>query len=229
MGLSSARKRLAIAACAALVAPLGLACSNLIGLVEFEKGECPGARCPDDGGGFDTGPRRDGGGDAADARADAARGTDPVSWARWPMPSWDGGAVNEPQLTDNGDGTVVEGRTGLTWRKDEGPASSFAVAETFCKQIAPAGEWRLPKRIELVTLLDYGRPTGQPKIDPIFSATNQKVWTSSERRTIDPTVNQAYWASDRGYWVVNFETGAVTTQPSDSANVAAVRCVKGKL
>ncbi len=222
------RVRLAVFGGVALFAPALVACSALLGLDEFEKGECPGARCSDDGG-FDASPRRDSGSDASDAKADAPRGAGPVSWARWPMPSWDGGGANEPQYTDLGDETVRETRTGLVWRKSEGPASAYAAAESFCRQLAPVGEWRLPKRIELVTLLDYGRPAAQPKIDPIFQATNQAAWTSSEHRTIDPSTNQAYWAADRGYWIVDFKTGAVTTQASDPSNVAAVRCVKGAL
>jgi hypothetical protein len=72
--------------------------------------------------------------------------------------------------------------TGLMWQRNIVPTpTSFAGAKQECDRLALGGftDWRLPSRIELVSILNLGRV--EPAIDPVvFPQTpNDWFWTSS--------------------------------------------------
>jgi hypothetical protein len=225
--MARSRRRISLAAVVLVVAPaaavaLGaLACNSIVGLSDFERGECPGARC--DVGQFDGGV--DAGADAdLDARADVTRGADPVSWARWEMPNYsyagpDGSVLpRQPEYTIAGE-TVSAKFTRLTWRRAPLDGDfTLEDARAACEALTEDGPWRLPKRIELVTLLDYGRP--KPHIDTdAFRVANVRVWSSSEVR---PFVG----GPEQKYWHVNFDNGAVDVQ--EAKHSAKALCVRGQ-
>lgn len=217
---SSSRRRLALGAAVALALPLVVACNSILGLSDFEKGECPGARCGD--GGDLPDQLVDGGPDVlADVRVDA-KGADPVSWAKWPMPNYlDAGPglpIPSPELVANA-GTVTDPTTKLVWRATLVPGDPTAIeAEGKCLAL-PDGPWRAPKRIELVSLLDYSRPTFIDRTK-FTDMKNFKVWTTSEVRPFVPG------KPDRAYWVVDFATGSV--EPLAGTEAAKVLCVRAK-
>lgn len=214
----SRRLALAIAVAGALVVPALVACNSLIGLDAFDKTQCSGARC-------DAGPLPDVAipDASADVKLDAPKGADPVSWARWPMPNYDGGAdaglpnplsygVNGDQITDN--------VTKLVWRADLVTSDlTLDEAVAACAALStPTETWRMPKRIELVTLLDFGRASA-PLINQTFKVKSADVWTSSEVR---PFVG----GPEQAYWTVSFRTGVVTPQAGNQP--AKALCVKAK-
>ncbi len=204
-----------MAAAAGALLPVLMACNAILGLSDYERGECPGAYCGD---GSTTLPETS----IIDASSEDARpdvkGASPVSWAKWRMPNYDGGAVVLPNpLTYeilNGD-EVRDTVTDLVWRRAAVAVPSEAAAEAACSAL---GSWRVPKRIELVTLLDYGRGN-EIFIDPVFTGVkNDVVWTSSERRPL------AASAADQRYWTVSFGDGTVGDLKGD-LNAKAL-CVK---
>lgn len=215
------RPRVMIAAALALAAPALVACNAIIGLSDFEKGECPGARCADGGGlpeaSVDSGDAR-----TEDAKLDG-KGADPVSWAKWEMPNYgDGGPGNPPRplnLQASGD-IVVDNITKLTWRAKLVTGDFTATtAEATCSAL-PNGPWRAPKRIELVTLLDYGRAAPFIDTTKFTDVTFFRVWTTSEVRPfVAGNPSQKYWA-------VNFETGAV--EALEGNRPLKVLCVRAK-
>lgn len=214
--MARSRRRALLAVAAATGVPLLVACNALIGLDDFDKVECSGLRCGD-AGLPDVTPDV-----SLDAKPDAAEGADPVSWARWRMPNYDGGPdanlSNPPAYDTSVPGEVLDTITKLVWQKklvDTGGVDfdEKGAAEA-CARITP-GRWRLPKRIEVVTLLDYGRPA--PFINPAFDVPAVKVWSSSEVR---PFVGGA----EQKYWAVDFE-GAVVQETSTQR--LRVLCVKG--
>jgi len=91
-----------------------------------------------------------------------------------------GVAWPNPRFTDNGDGTVTDNLTGLIWLKDADAGDgteTWANALTICNSLAngqqgltdgsSAGDWRLPTRFELESLLDLSQyspclPSGHP-------------------------------------------------------------------
>ena len=206
------------------IVPVVIACNGIIGLNDFEYGECPGARCGDAGFDVSIDVRNDN--DVpVEGGKEAGPGAGPVSWAQWPMPNNpDSGVGVPPSYTANGTGagaTISDDVTGLVWQAST-LASDFTYGDalTACKQVAPVGQWRLPKRIELVTLIDYSRGSNNPAISPLFGLSQDKVWTSSEFRPFD-TANPSYW-------IVDFESGVVRTQ-IPSANIKfKVLCVRGQ-
>lgn len=205
---------LAAAGVAAL--PLAVACTSLVGLDDFEKAQCPGAVCTEAGTGeadtVDGGP---------DVRIDG-QGAAPVQWARWRMPNHplpDAATVNPNPASYTDDAEIVrDSVTSLTWQKAQVAGQTYAQAKAACDALTLGGSssWRLPSRIELVTLLDLGK---QPRIDPRFTGTTPTpYWSSSEVRPFVAAGNPQYWA-------VDFGDGNVKKTPATS--VASVRCVKG--
>jgi hypothetical protein len=95
-------------------------------------------------------------------------------------------AGNAPDYVDNGDGTVTDRATGLTWMKaDSGHLKArpkrdgrmnWEQALAWAEGLKYAGksDWRLPNAKELQTLVDYARcpdKTKSPAIDPVFEVT----------------------------------------------------------
>jgi hypothetical protein len=219
------RGRLALAASIAMLVPLSLACNSLIGLSDFEKTQCAGARCADDGGPLPDQLVEGGADGQADALPDA-KGADPVSWAKWPMPNYgEGGAglpLTSPPLVA-GTGIVTDTVTTLVWRSTLVPGDFSATeAEAECEKLAN-GPWRAPKRIELVTLLDYSHATPFIDRNAFKDLLNYQVWSTSPVRVVDVVPGAK---PDQPYWVVNFGSGAVEPLAGDLK--AKVLCVRAK-
>lgn len=226
----SDRKRLVGFAFAALLVPLAVACNSVSGLSDFEKTECPGRRCGEGG----ISPPVDGGLDVniTDAPPEV-RGSNPVSWAQWRMPNSDGGAEflpNGMKYTVVDGNRIEDGITGLVWRSATLPSPlSYDDAKRGCTGLDPmTGPWRLPKRIELVTLLDFARSPFL--IDPKFTGVkNVRVWTSSESRVVDYTVpTKPVAVVTDAFWTVDFGTGVVDVLSTAGEPVAGVLCVRAK-
>ncbi len=116
-----------------------------------------------------------------------------------------------PRFTDNANGTVTDNLTGLIWLKDanclrgiRGWFAALSDANNLANGVcglsdgSRAGDWRLPNRNELTSLLDLNKrnpalPSGHPFTD--FQAA--KYWTS--------TAN-----SPGSVWRVDFLDAAVT-------------------
>lgn len=217
------RGRIALGALIAL-APVGVACNGIIGLSDFDKGQCSGARCADEGG-FPDQIVIDGGPDVVQDASIDVIGSSPVSWAKWPMPNYlvDGGPTSKPPQSpplsvDPGAGVVSDLTTKLVWRSTVTRDLTAREAEAECKKLAD-GPWRAPKRIELVSLLDYSRPS-TPFIDTVrFADLGYRVWSTSEVRSSTGPASQAYWT-------VNFDTGSVEPRAGDlKAKVLCLRAV----
>jgi len=117
---------------------------------------------------------------ASSPTADA--GATVAAWATWPMPNSTAGLPHLQSFDVSRNDVAVDRITGLMWQRNVGAnPASFAGAKQACDDLTLAGhdDWRLPSRIELVSLLDVGRI--QPAIDPVvFPGTpNDWFWTSS--------------------------------------------------
>jgi hypothetical protein len=226
--MARSRTRLVLAVLGAAALPALVACNAIVGLSDFEKRECAGLDpCPFDGGPDVQNDRvvPDGGADAE--AGDVPRGADPVSWPAFKMPNYRDGAAPLTEApnplsydTTAGPDVVTDKVTGLVWRTKLQVTDTFDKALAACASLESPGAWRLPKRIELVTLLDYYR--GAPTIDTsVFTGvSNVRVWTSSERRPFVPTAPV--------YWVVDFASGKVEWQEATPNIAAGALCVKNK-
>lgn len=208
-----------------------LACNAILGIDDFKRTECGAEVCPFDGGEDQFVPDQFVPDAGKDSQPDAPPGAAAVSWARFPMPNYkadSGVVVFDPRPlqydTTTNPGIVEDKVTGLVWQKklvEDGLRDFYyPAAKSECQKIA-GGDWRLPKRIELVTLLSHGGT--QPFIDRSAFAVPDNiaaVWTSSEVRTSNGPEPDKYWA-------VDFSTGAVTKlNGKDGGFAAKVLCIR---
>lgn len=132
----------------------------------------------------------------------------------------------DPRFNDNSDGTVTDNLTGLVWLKNANCTDTIASiaktnghltwsnAMTWSNNLASgacgltdgstAGQWRLPNRKELQSLVDRSRsypalPSGHP-----FSAFQDFCWSSSTRANTS--------------WFVNMSSGWVEGSDKDNGN-----------
>ncbi len=119
--------------------------------------------------------------------------------------------------TDRGDGAITDNVTGLVWAHESSTPLSWKNAETYCNTLETAGlDWRMPRRHELQTLVDYGAATKVLIDTNVFDGPEDTApyWTGTEFAGSPTTVA----------WIINFQTGAVERLGKvDSA--PRVRCV----
>jgi len=125
-----------------------------------------------------------------------------------------GGETPGPTLTDKGDGTVTDSRTGLIWQQGEPGAMAWDSALSYCEGQNYGGlNWRLPNVRELESLTDDSRY--YPSIDhgkfPNILTSN--YWSST---TLAGNPNMA--------WIVHFGEGDVGGNNKNDA--LYVRCVR---
>lgn len=136
-------------------------------------------------------------------------------WAAWPIPP----SESPDGYHDNTDGTVTDAVTGLMWQKAAGPgAMTWAAARTHCSTTANTGahtDWRLPSKIELLSIVDYAAPLSGAAISPSFQS---------------PTSGALFWSNTpvagapAAAWSVDFDTGNATYDAVTGEEY--VRCVR---
>jgi len=185
-----------------------LACQAIVGLDKFSKFECT-TDCGTDvvvvDAPVDAGPDVMYFGEASVANR----------WIKWPMPNPKDAetpvnmSVYDAAGTGEGGAIVRDFVTSLAWTQSDLGTMSYLEAIAKCESIG----FRLPTRIELVSLLDYTR--AQPAIDPAFQGSKGGLyWTQS------PLPNKTQ------VWVVDFGNPKVTSLSVDAQTMAHVRCVQ---
>ncbi len=132
------------------------------------------------------------------------------------------------RFTDNDNGTVSDNLTGLIWLKNANcfGTNTWSQALTSSKGLASgscdltdgsiAGDWRLPNRFELESLLDLGQydpalPLGHP-----FTNVSTPCWTST-----------TYVGSAESAFLVNFYSGGIDGYNKSSYQNGCVWPVRG--
>ena len=138
-----------------------------------------------------------------------------------------GPCTRDARFVDNGDGTVTDTFTGLTWQQvaadmndnqqiDPPDLVSWCEALTYCENLVLAGDddWRLPNIRELQSIVDYGR---DPVLDPIFGTVPAAHWSSTTVSAAD-RVGRAWGLGLRG-----------AVSPTEKSSTRLVRAVRGGL
>jgi hypothetical protein len=132
-----------------------------------------------------------------------------------------------PRFTDNGNGTVTDKLTGLiwtinanyfgqrTWAQALDDAYGLQSGTAGLTDGSKAGDWRLPSRKELESLVDCGRFGPALPADHLFTGTQSSYYWSS-------TTNAG---STSNAWDMNFADGSVGY--SGKVNILYVWCVRG--
>jgi hypothetical protein len=127
------------------------------------------------------------------------------------------GAPNLENYTDNGGYTVTDNLTGLMWQQTVPTGTyTWVQAVAYCPTLNLAGhsDWRLPSRIELVSIVDFGVTSGATINATYFPSTPASwFWSSS------PLVG-----SSSNAWLVYFDYGF--TYLNFVSNTNYVRCVR---
>jgi len=139
------------------------------------------------------------------------------TWANWPMPNPASAGLPNPASYDvHIAGVVIDNVTKLMWQRQASSASyTLATAKTYCDGLDLGGytDWKVPTRIELLSLLDFTRSSA-PMIDTT---------------TFPGTASGAYWCNHgntttTGTWVVYFQSASAGLV--DSTDAFNVRCVR---
>lgn len=108
---------------------------------------------------------------------------------------------------------VIDRVTGLMWQAAAGDTAMLQTeAATYCDGLTLAGfdDWRVPTRLELVTIVEYG--AANPALDTTaFAASEPSAWF----------MTATHYVTD--VWLVNFSLGEVSQLES---NRGLVRCVR---
>ncbi len=138
-------------------------------------------------------------------------------------------------FVDNGNGTITDNATGLTWtQNDSGTGMNWVDALNYCESLDYAGadDWRLPNVKELQSIIDYERSpdtSNSAAIDPIFNVstiTNEAgeedypfYWSSTTHANMRSGGSAAYvsfgraWGYMRGSWLDVHGAGAQRSDP----------------
>jgi len=126
-------------------------------------------------------------------------------------------SINPMSFTDYGD-TVTDNVTGLVWQKtDDNTRRKWEDAVVYCEDLDLGGhaDWRLPKKRELMSIVNYG--LSGPSIDQRYfpETRSSAYWTSTTYS------NSIYYA-----WSVHFQLGEINSL-RPKYNLEHVRCVRG--
>ena len=149
-------------------------------------------------------------------------------------------SYGENIFTDNGNGTVSDIATGLTWtQSDSETGMNWESALNYCESLDTAGitVWRLPNVKELQSIVDYSRSpdtTDSAAIDPIFNTTTIEneagqidfpaFWTSTTHANSQGGWNASYVSFGRsmgfmnGSWMDVHGAGAQRSDPKTGSS-----------
>lgn len=123
-----------------------------------------------------------------------------------------------PRFTDNGDGTVTDGLTGLLWeQKPSTKTLAWEDAVSYCARLSVGGrgDWRLPNFTELQSLMNAG----------VLAPARWLV-----KEGFDDLLNGFYWSSTTyapnpiNAWAAGMDSGSLSgTSKSHASYVWAVR------
>lgn len=120
---------------------------------------------------------------------------------------------------DNGNGSVLDLVTGVTWQAGYKESVTWYGAESYCSTLTLNGDiWRLPDTHELKSLIDYG--TNDPAIDITVFPGTPSGWFWGAKTALPEDIGLGLESS----WIINFYDGFV--EYTSRSNLYNVRCVK---
>ncbi|MDG3085935.1 DUF1566 domain-containing protein [Vibrio hannami] len=139
---------------------------------------------------------------------------------------------------DNGNGTITDKATGLTWQQNDSEMSmDWPTALSYCENLNLAGRsnWRLPNAKELQSIVNYTKSpdtSNSAAIDPLFTTTSivneagkldyANYWSSTTHQNLNNSKNAVYIAFGRslGYmgnsWMDVHGAGSQRSDPKVS-------------
>jgi hypothetical protein len=138
-----------------------------------------------------------------------------AGWARWKMPNApDSGAPTTADYDATQAGVVVDKVTGLMWQAQvTGIGRNWPMAEKYCADLSLAGldDWRLPTRVELVSIMDPARSPAIASVFPALPGGVERFWTASRATREDFR------------WIVSGSGAVYYSGPTSEFHVRCVR------
>jgi hypothetical protein len=99
-----------------------------------------------------------------------------------------------PSFTDNGNETVTDNVTGLSWQKTDGGEMTFESARSYCEALVLGdhNDWRLPDSHELFSINNFDKVNPALDVTYFTKTTAEYWWTSDVRADLSSNI-----------WVVN--------------------------
>jgi len=130
-------------------------------------------------------------------------------------------SASDNLLEDNGDGTIIDNQTRLTWQQSfPSEVMNWEESLAYCENLELAGstDWRLPNVYELQSIVDY--TTDSPCVNTDYFPLTEKAYFKTST-TIDIDFFKA--------WVLDFNTGYVDYYfASKKVDSHYVRCVRSE-
>lgn len=127
-------------------------------------------------------------------------------------------------MTVGGDAMVQDNVTGLLWQRDGSTNPQdydWDAAAAYCQSLVLGGycDWRLPSRVELVSLVDYTKMGPDPTIDTSAFPNTETIgyWSASG----------VLLGASRAFWSIHFEDASTDLSAPNSQSVGPARCVRG--
>lgn len=134
----------------------------------------------------------------------------------------DGTYLSVPaNVLDNGDGTVTDNNTNLTWQQNPNRTSlAWAEATAYCTSARDGGyaDWRLPSRREIATTIFFNRDSPTFPYLMENANTSESFWTSTESAA-DTT---------KAYTLSGGDAYSDVTSKTTASSSIATRCVRGE-
>jgi hypothetical protein len=140
------------------------------------------------------------------------------AWPDWPMPNPELPGLSNPHAYSiRVEGVVTDAITRLEWQQEiDDTLRTWGEASEYCEELDVAGGgFRLPARIELLSLVDFTR--ANPSIDPVAfpDAPWDRFWSASP-----------FAGTRSSVWLVNFEFGTGFSGQAHINEKHRVRCVR---
>jgi hypothetical protein len=135
---------------------------------------------------------------------------------------WQPTEYRRNEFKDNGNGTITDHATHLTWQKAESEYElnydqvQASIQELNRTEFAGYKDWRVPTIEEIMSLITQNKQSNGFYINPIFNIKSKRCWSSSANASNPSTM-----------WVVGFDDGEIHygNKSSYSCYVRAVRSV----
>jgi hypothetical protein len=149
----------------------------------------------------------------------------PIEWATWPGHcslnsdanyNMYSDATPDDRFRDNGDGTITDVCTRLTWEQTPStPPAPLQQSKNHCAKLTKTNftDWRSPTRIELQSIVNYG--VTNPALNAVFGERNARYWSST-----------AAVGYENQVWTVDFDGGHVYARARTENH--RMRCVRGE-
>jgi len=108
----------------------------------------------------------------------------------------------QPAYQDNGNETVTDKQSGLTWIKSsEDTQHTWQDAISYCNKLDFAGlaDWRLPDKFELESIVDYGK--SYPAINEVFDCQRSFYWSTTPHADNQEYAWSVYCYDGADHWV----------------------------